>query len=54
MIEKRRQSPDSGGNFFTDLSKAFDCFLLGSLIAKIHTYGLDMPSLKLLHSYLTK
>ena len=45
--------PNSGGNFgaqLIDLSKAFECLPHD----KLHAYGLDMPSLKLLHSYLTK
>ena len=36
------------------LSKVFDCLPHDLLVAKLHAYGLDMPSLKLLHSYLTK
>ena len=57
MIEKWRESIDTGGNFgtlLTDLSKTFDCLLHDLLIAKLHAYGLDMSSLKLLRSYLTK
>ena len=57
MIEKWRKSLDSGGNFgalLTDQSKVFDCLLHDLPLAKIHACGLDMPSLKLLHSYLTK
>ena len=57
MIEKWRESLDSGVNFgalLTDLSNAFDCLPDDFLIAKLHAYGLDMPSLKLLYSYLTK
>ena len=56
-IEKWRESLYSGGNFgalLTDLLKAFDCLPHDLLIAKLHAYRLDMPSLKLIHSYLTK
>ena len=44
----------SFGGLLTDLSKAFDCLHRDLLIAKLHAYGLDLPSLELLHSYLTK
>ena len=57
MIEKWRESLDSGGNFgalLTDLSKAFDCLPHDLLTAKLRAYGLDMSSLKFLHCYLTK
>ena len=57
MIEKWRKSIDEGGVFgalLTDLSKTFDCLPHELLIAKLHAYGVDIPSLKLLHSYLTK
>ena len=57
MIEKWRKSLDSGGNvgaLLADLSKAFDCLPHDLLIAKLHAYGLAMPSLKLLHFHLTK
>ena len=57
MIEKWRTSLDKGGAFgalLTDLPKAFDCSPHELLIAKIHAYGVDISSLKLLHSYLTK
>ena len=57
MIEKWRKSLDEGGVFgtlLTDLSKAFNCLPHELLIAKLRAYGVDIPSLKLLHSYLTK
>ena len=57
MTEKWRKSLDEGGAFgalLTDLSKAFDCLPHALLIAKLHAYRVDIPSLKLLYSYLTK
>ena len=57
MIEKWRKILDAGGAFgalLTDPSKAFDCLPHELLIAKLHDYRMDVPSIKLLHSYLTK
>ena len=57
VIEKLRESLGEGGAFealLSDLSKAFDCLSNGPLIAKLHGYEIDIPSLKLLYSYLTK
>ena len=41
------------GALLTDLSKAFDCLSHDLLIAKLHAYGLDLTSLKILQNYLT-
>ena len=57
MIEKWKNQFDKGGAFgalLTDLYKAFDCLHYELLIAKLHAYGVDILSLKLLHSYLRK
>ena len=55
MIENWRKSRDKGNSFgalLTDLSKAFDCLPHDLLIAKLHAYGFDMNSAKLMYSYL--
>ena len=57
MIEKWENPLDKGGAFgalLTDLSKAFDCLHYELLIAKPYAYGVDILSLKPLHSYLRK
>ena len=57
MIEKWRESLDQGGAYgalLTDLSKAFDCLPHELIIAKLYAYGVDIPSLKLINSYLSK
>ena len=55
MIENWRVSLDQNGTcaaFLADLSKAFDCLPHDLLIARLHAYGCDFPSQKLLNSYL--
>ena len=55
MTEKWRASLDQNGTcaaLLTDLSKAFDCLPHDLLIAKLHAYGCDLPSLKVLNCYL--
>ena len=57
MIEKWRKFLSAGGAFgalLTDLSKVFECLPHEVLIAKLHAYGVVIPSLKLLNSHLTK
>ena len=50
--KKILDSNESFGALLTDLSKAFVCVKHRLLIAKIHAYGLDSSSLRLIHSYL--
>ena len=50
--KKHIDNKESFGALLTDLSKAFDCVNHELLIAKLHAYGLDNSSLRLIHSYL--
>ena len=55
MIEKWRAFLDRNETcaaFLTDQSKAFDCLPHDLLIAKLHAYVCNLPSLKFLNSYL--
>ena len=55
LLDKSNTSIDKGrkiGVFMMDLSKAFDCISHDLLIAKIHAYGFENQSLKLIHNYL--
>ena len=55
MIENWKRALDKGkkaGVLLSDLSKAFDCLDHRLLIAKLHAYGCDYKSLKLILSYL--
>ena len=57
LVEKWKKCLDKNGKagvLLTDLSKAFDCLVHELLIAKLHAYGFDTLSLKLIHSYLTE
>ena len=56
MIEKFKKALDQGDEYaplVTDLSKAFECLRHNLIIAKVHAYGFDKASLRLMHSYLT-
>ena len=56
MLEKWKNARGKGkcfGALLTDLSKALDCLSHELLIAKLHAYGFDLPSLKLIQSYLS-
>ena len=54
MLEKWKLAVDNYeafGTLLTDLSKAFDCLSQDLLIAKLHSYGLSLISLRLLSDY---
>ena len=56
MLETWKEAKDNNkafGALLTDLSKAFDGLSHDLLIAKLHAYGLDLASLKILQDYLT-
>ena len=56
MLEKFSKELDKAGHYaaiLTDLSKWFDCISHDLISPKLHTYGFDIPSLKLMNSYLT-
>ena len=56
MLETWKEATDNNKAFralLTDLSKAFDCLSHDLLIAKLHGYGLDLATLKILQDYLT-
>ena len=55
LIEKCGKVLDKrgfAGLLLTDLFKVFDCINHELLIAKLHSYGFDIKSLELIHSYL--
>ena len=56
MLEKWKSTVHNGGHFgalLTDLSKAFDCLSHELLIAKLNAYGFSMPTLRVIHDYLS-
>ena len=56
MLEAWKEATDNSNAFeafSTDLSKVFDCLSHDLFIAKLHKYGLDLASLKILQEYLT-
>ena len=57
MLEKWKSAIDNKKTFdalLTDLSKTFDCISHDLLIAKLNAYGLSLPALRFVQSYLTK
>ena len=51
LLDKLNKSVDKEekiGVFMMDLLKAFNCISHDLLIAKLHAYGFDKPSLKLI------
>ena len=56
MLEKWKlafNNNEAFGTLSTDISKAVDCLSHDQLIAKLHSYGLSLTSLRLLSDYLS-
>ena len=56
LLKKWKKSLDRGkvfGALLADLSKAFDCLNHDLLIAKLNGYGFSLPTLRLIHNYLS-
>ena len=53
-LQKALDQGNEYGALLTDLSKAFDCLPHDLIVAKLHTYGFSIESLKLINSYLTE
>ena len=55
MTEKMKETRDNNkvcAVVLTDLSEAFDCLLHDLLISKLHAFGFDLKSLRVIHAYL--
>ena len=55
MTKNMKEARDSNkvcAAVLAELSKAFDCLLHDLLIAKLHAFGFDLKSLKVIHAYL--
>ena len=55
MIEKMKEARDKNkvcAAVLTDLTKAFDCLKHDLFIAKLHTFGFDYKSLRVMYTYL--
>ena len=48
-MKEARDSNKLCATVISDLSKAFDCLLHDLLIAKLHAFGFDLKSLKIIH-----
>ena len=54
MTEKMKEARDNKvwAVVLTNLSKAFDCLLYDLPIAKVHAFGFDLKSLRVIHAYI--
>ena len=57
IVENNKKALDQGNEYgvlLTDLSKAFDCLPPDLIVAKRHSYGFSIESLKLINSFSTE